>query len=68
MRPERAHAVLPIDLDERIDGVPELVLVVDRWIAPFGGVRGALWPGWSRRCLPESRPPASGLQMSRPNP
>jgi hypothetical protein len=28
--------------DERIDGVPELVLVVDRRLGPVGGVPGAL--------------------------
>src|SRR3954453_17073230 len=38
----RGHAVLLSDLDERIDGVPELVLVVDGRLVPVGGVPGAL--------------------------
>ena len=64
----RGHAVLFSDLDERIDGVPELVLVVDRRLVPFVACREPSGAGWSRRYLPESRPPANGLQMSRPNP
>src|SRR5450755_1592133 len=38
----RGHAVLFSDLDERIDGVPELVLVVDRRRVQVDGVPGAL--------------------------
>ena len=60
------HAVRLGNLDEHLDGVVQLVLVVDRRLAPLARVPRAAGRSRPRRYLPDSQPPASGLQIRRP--
>ncbi len=61
-------AVRLADLHERVDDVVELRLVADRRLVPVGQVPRPRGPSCPRRYLPESRPPASGLQTRMPTP
>ena len=60
-------AVRLADLDQHVDDVVEPLRVVHRRLVPVGEVARALpAPARSRRYLPDSRPPASGLQTRMP--
>ena len=64
----RGHAVLIADLDQRLDGVPEPVLVVDRRLAPFAGVPGALGRRLLPPVLPRQQAPGQRAPDEQPEP